>query len=231
MNHFAGKADVYAKARPDYAPAALDYICGMLPENAVIADIGAGTGIFTRQLAAQGYNLIAVEPNAEMRGKIPAGIHSIDGTAEATGLNDRSVDAITCATAFHWFDPVVFKTECKRILKPGGHMFLLFNRLELEEDFGTPELQWHDSTDQTAKFKRYTAALEDFIGNDQPKRFANPKEYDRAGHLAFMLSHSSSPKQGDEIYKRFAESVDAIFNRLSENDKIILTFETYIYSA
>jgi len=103
MDAFTGKATVYAKARPGYAPAALDFILEATNPEAVFADIGAGTGKFTSLLAERAQLIYAVEPNADMRAQIePRGnVIAIDGTAEATTLPEQSVDAITCAQAFH----------------------------------------------------------------------------------------------------------------------------------
>jgi 16S rRNA A1518/A1519 N6-dimethyltransferase RsmA/KsgA/DIM1 with predicted DNA glycosylase/AP lyase activity len=66
-NLFRGKAEVYAKARPGYPTAAIDYILSLLPENPTIADVGAGTGKFSVLLAERGVSLFAVEPNDGMR--------------------------------------------------------------------------------------------------------------------------------------------------------------------
>lgn len=48
------------------------------------------------------------------------GFIPVDAAAEDTGLARHSVDFITVAQAFHWFDAVRFREECRRILRPGG---------------------------------------------------------------------------------------------------------------
>lgn len=94
---FTGKAEVYASARPSYPDAALDYIASLVPQGAAVADIGAGTGKFTALLARHGYEMFAVEPNADMRKLLAVTLAPftnakiIDGTAEATTLPDHSV--------------------------------------------------------------------------------------------------------------------------------------------
>lgn len=85
---FTGKAAYYAQARPGYPETAIDYICALAPTNAVFADIGAGTGKFAELLAKRGYELFAVEPNADMREQLAETLKSfpnakiVDGTAE-----------------------------------------------------------------------------------------------------------------------------------------------------
>jgi hypothetical protein len=66
---FSSRVDNYVKFRPDY-PLGVNEIlksaCG-LTSSAVIADVGSGTGIFSKSLLAQGFTVIGVEPNREMR--------------------------------------------------------------------------------------------------------------------------------------------------------------------
>ena len=130
---FTGKAQAYANARPGYPDAAIDYIRNLAPESAVFADIGAGTGKFTELLARHGYKVFAVEPNADMREQLSVTLAPypnakiVDGSAEATALSDSSIDVITCAQALHWFDPVVFRAECRRIGKSDILVIAIYN--------------------------------------------------------------------------------------------------------
>ena len=228
---FTGKADVYAQARPGYAAAALDFISGLVNNlGAVIADIGAGTGKFSVLLAGRGFNVIAVEPNADMRAKLPDCVRAVDGTAEATGLPDSSVDAVTCAQAFHWFDPEGFKSECRRILKPGGRVFVMYNRPREHEE-SHPELDWLPSKYDPDTWRKNEEAISAFFGDFMRREaFPNPIEYGRELYEAYMLSHSTSPRPGDEIYARFMESVHAIFERCNMEGKLFLPLQTVVYT-
>ncbi|MBS1984183.1 MAG: class I SAM-dependent methyltransferase [Bdellovibrionales bacterium] len=92
---FSDRAAEYARARPSYPAALLDYLKAQasLGPGAVVADIGAGTGIFTRLLAEQGARVWAVEPNQEMRSyaaetlPLYPSAKVVAGSAEATGLD------------------------------------------------------------------------------------------------------------------------------------------------
>ena len=125
---FDGKGEIYAKARPGYAAGLFDYIKDTLqiPERSVFADIGSGTGIFSEHLLNSGYRVYGVEPNADMRKKAEEKLSrykafiSVEGTGSNTTMPDQSVDCITTAQAFHWFDAEAFKKECRRIGKPHG---------------------------------------------------------------------------------------------------------------
>src|SRR5260370_645227 len=66
---FGAVAGCYAAARPDYPPelyAALADLAGRSLAGAVVADVGAGTGIAARQMRDRGAHVVAIEPSAGM---------------------------------------------------------------------------------------------------------------------------------------------------------------------
>jgi SAM-dependent methyltransferase len=131
---FASAADAYERARPSYPPEAVQWLAertGLGPGK-VVVDVGAGTGKLTRLLPATGARVIAVEPIAEMRAKIK-GVEVLDGTAERLPLGDSSVDVITSAQAFHWFDHERALPELWRVLVPDGQLVLVWNMRDLED--------------------------------------------------------------------------------------------------
>lgn len=103
--NFNDKADIYAKYRPDYPNAYIDYLfsANQLKEDRIVADIGSGTGIFSHQLLERGLKVIGVEPNDDMRKmaeqslKLYTRFQSIKATAENTTLKEHSVDLVTVA--------------------------------------------------------------------------------------------------------------------------------------
>src|SRR5712691_7831802 len=138
---FSNRVADYVRYRPGYPPAVLDLLrtdCGLRPDH-VVADIGSGTGILSKLFLENGNRVFGVEPNAEMRQAGEEylasydGFSSIEGSAESTTLADSSVDFITAAQAFHWFDPQAARREFARILKPGGWVVILWNDRRMEE--------------------------------------------------------------------------------------------------
>jgi ubiquinone/menaquinone biosynthesis C-methylase UbiE len=131
----------YARFRPGYAPQVTTAILSYVGRDAATvdaADIGAGTGIWTRTLAARGlHSVVAVEPNDDMRGQ---GIETSRGTdivwhngsAEATGLPDGSADLVSMASSLHWADFDKACDEFHRILRPGGVFVALWNPRVIE---------------------------------------------------------------------------------------------------
>ncbi len=127
---FASVADAYERGRPEYAPAvvgALSAELGVAP-GAPVLDLAAGTGKLTRRLLAGGLDVVAVEPHAVLRDRLAAVVgpeRVREGFAEAIPLPDASVDAVTVAGGFHWFDHARALTEIRRVLRPGGGLAVL----------------------------------------------------------------------------------------------------------
>jgi SAM-dependent methyltransferase len=127
---FAEVAGVYERGRPEYAPAVVGAIAAELgiPVGGPVLDLAAGTGKLTRALLGVGLDVVAVEPQPELRELLAASVGSErvhEGLAEAIPLPDESVAAVTVADAFHWFDHAVALTEIGRVLRPGGGLAVL----------------------------------------------------------------------------------------------------------
>jgi SAM-dependent methyltransferase len=135
-----GAAAAYERARPSYPAEVVAHVVGhgrVAPGRRVL-DLAAGTGKLTRLLAPTGAEVVAVEPVAAMREHLAAvepAVEVLDGTAESIPLEDASVDAVTVAQAFHWFDPPPALAEIRRVLRPGGHLFLLWNTRDRGADW------------------------------------------------------------------------------------------------
>ena len=125
---FGAVAQAYDRGRPSYPAEAVAWLTG--GEAKVVLELGAGTGKLTRQLVDQGHAVFATEPDEAMlallRERVPE-VSAKIATAEDIPANDRSVDVVVVAQAFHWFDHEVALAEIARILKPGGHLALVWN--------------------------------------------------------------------------------------------------------
>ena len=183
---FQAGAAAYEAARPGYpdeAVAVLRDVVGV-GEGTCVLDLAAGTGKLTRRLLELGASVVAVEPVAGMRAQLEAavaGVEAMEGTAEQIPAHDSSLDVVTVAQAFHWFDAPIALAEIARVLRPGGHLVLLWN----ERDEATPWvaemsrlIRWHERTVSryqhvdwaavVAAGGRFTPLEERSIGWDQP---------------------------------------------------------------
>jgi SAM-dependent methyltransferase len=122
---FASIADTYERGRPEYPPAVAGALAAELGigAGASVLDLAAGTGKLTRALVAAGLDVVAVEPQGAMRERLAVTIgreRVREGIAEAIPLADASVDAVTVADGFHWFDQARALAEIDRVLRAGG---------------------------------------------------------------------------------------------------------------
>lgn len=121
----------YDRFRPGFPVAAADLV---VPHPVHIAlDLGAGTGKFTERLVGRATRLIAIEPSEQMLAVLKAKLADVEahiGTAESIPVDDGSVDVVTVAQAFHWFDRSPACAEIRRVLVPGGTLGLLWNRAD-----------------------------------------------------------------------------------------------------
>jgi SAM-dependent methyltransferase len=137
---FETAGERYERGRPDYPPSAIDWLVAELglPERpqATVLDVGAGTGKLTRPLLERGLRVIAVEPVAGMRATLERTAPGADvraGQAEELPLAAAEVDAVVSGQAFHWFANATALREFARVLRPPGHLGLVWNRRDLEQ--------------------------------------------------------------------------------------------------
>ncbi|MBL8991111.1 MAG: class I SAM-dependent methyltransferase [Phycisphaerae bacterium] len=153
----------YAQFRPGYAPTAIDSVLRRVDRAACrIADIGAGTGIASRQIAdaIAGESLVdAVDPNDAMRSAAAPHprVRWHSGDAGRTGLADGRYDLVVCAQAFHWFEPGAALAEFARLLKPGGRLVIMNNRRDRSN----------------AMASEYQRILDGALGPHHSERFGN----------------------------------------------------------
>ena len=241
--NFSGLASTYTVGRPAYAAEFIHSLYtnfGFSPQS-VIADIGAGTGKFTKQLLDRGSTVYCVEPNDDMRETAArelgsyAGFRAVKGTADATGLENTSVDFVTTAQAFHWFDPAAFRAECRRILKPDGQAFLIWNLRDMTDEMNR---RCH------AVYKEFCPNFKGFGGGierDDPRIaqffggkydcavFDHPLCYDKETFLSRSLSGSYSLKAGDARFAEYLAALGALFDTYAENGILTMANQTVVY--
>lgn len=250
VRRFSDRAEYYARYRPSYPAAVLDYLTaefGLAPRHQV-ADVGSGTGILTELLLRGGHTVYAVEPNGEMRraaerslGHYPA-FHSIAGTAEETTLSPASVDWITSAQAFHWFDIDRARREWGRVLRrdpaesAGGRIALLWNIRREDSTFleGYERLWREFGSDYLAVKQRAAESsgrLASFFrsGGYARRSFPNRQVLDLEGLRGHTLSASFMPTEGHPRYPTMLAALSELFHRHASGGQVVLEYDTHLY--
>ena len=184
----------------------------------MFADIGAGTGILTALLAQCGFNIFAVEPNADMLKQLAItctlfpDVKIIDGTAEATTLPDNCVDVIANAQALRRFELDLFRAECLRIGKPNLIVISIYNG-------------------ETKLSPEYKKIMDAFYRNSNMREFPNPIYFTRDRWLLYHSSMEGVPMEGDVGYEAYTAELNNQFDRESVDGVLRLELMTYVYSG
>ncbi len=227
---FDDRAELYAKYRPGYPPEAIDAVLEGLGEPAklVAADIGAGTGIVSRLLADRGVTVNAIEPNAQMRRVATPSdrVRWIEGSAERTTLEDRSVDLIISGQAWHWFEPSATCRELARIAKPGGRLALLwYDDLPGNE----PSREYRRIVEPGAKetfgihaVEQWEPTLATPLDDKECERFEFTYSYrlDLTGLIGRARSASYVPHEGPDA-ERLVREMTEMHGRFAEHDGFV----------
>jgi ubiquinone/menaquinone biosynthesis C-methylase UbiE len=234
---FTGRAEDYDRYRTRYPAAVIDVLiehCALRRED-YVADIGAGTGMLAALFLSHGNAVVAVEPNDDMRASCEKlamawpGLTIKNGTAEATGLEDASVDIVAAGRAFHWFDLERTKPEFQRILKPGGWVVLVSNgrvRDDSPLSVAYEALLREHGTDYAANRERYD------IGPKVEKFFAGGelfrKEISGEQRLTFeelvgqTQSLSVTPEPGHVKFEGMQRALKKFFDKWQEAGVLVM---------
>ena len=239
---FGTTTELYEKVRPEYPDAAVTILARELglTRGRVVVDVGAGTGKLTRALVRTGATVIAVEPLAEMRERLAAGVPRavpFAGTAESMALRDGSVHAIAVAQAFHWFDGDRALAEFHRVLVPGGKVGLIWNvrdrrapwvaAFDAIVDSVDPDRPDHQTGTWRQAFAR-TALFGPLASADVPHaQELTPAEIvDRAGTVSSIASLPQPEREA--VLDRFRE-LAATHPDVRGRDSVTLPYITKVY--
>lgn len=238
---FSGKAELYRSARPAYSQKLIDCLFSRygFSEDSAVADVGSGTGIFSKQLLDKGCKVYGVEPNADMRKtaeeqlKAYKNFVSVDGSADCFGLSDCSVDIVTAAQAFHWFAADAFAAECRRVLKGDKQVVLVYN----SRDKIAPV-----NVESYKIFSRFCPAFHGFGGGMEEERiyaffggkaekigFENNLVLDRDRFIGRCLSasYALTPKDGE--YGEFIAGLNSLFDGFARGGFITIANASVAY--
>lgn len=238
---FSGKASVYAKYRPSYPDELIDWLFEKTKAE-IVADIGAGTGIFTKCLLKKPWKITAVEPNDDMLTELKHSVQNkaeiVKASAENTALKSNSIDLITVAQAFHWFDKELFKAECKRILHHDGFLAVVFNsRCQTDVAKARNEVcmrycgAYHSGHVHTgyADFDGENYLKNQFFSMCECIKIENPYFLTKEQFIGDNLSRSYALNKDDENYADFIAELETVFNKFCKNGVVAQPYITECY--
>lgn len=243
ITRFSTRVENYAKFRPTYPQLIIDLLkvdCG-LTEASIVADVGSGTGILSEMFLRNGNTVFGVEPNALMRKSAEKLLSSyqqfisLDGAAEATTLESDSIDFVTAAQAFHWFNRKLARVEFARILKPRGWVVLIWNERRLDS---TPFLRAYEKlilqygTDyQKVRHENMTGEIAEFFASQGFRResFENTQTLDFDSLLGRVLSASYTPEPDHPSFEPMIAALREIFEEHRQNGTIAFEYDAKVY--
>ena len=239
---FSGRVDDYVRYRPGYPSAVLGVLrteCSLRPGH-VIADIGSGTGFLSELFLKNGNHVYGIEPNEAMR---RAGeeylasydnFSSIDGSAEATTLDDAGVDFVTAGQAFHWFEPDAARREFGRILKSSGWVVIVWNERRTDEApfmrayenilerFGVDYKKVKDAYPEADRIRGF---LSTFSQRDLP----NFQMLDWDSLQGRLRSSSFTPTEGHANFAPMMEELKKLFDVYQQDGQVRMDYFTRVY--
>lgn len=240
---FSNRVENYVRFRPGYPEEIVGIIAREtgLAAGGAIADVGSGTGISSELFLKHGYRVTGVEPNDPMRQaaeKLLVGyphFQSVKGTAQATTLPDASVDLVTAAQAFHWFEGPETRAEFTRILKPGGFIALIWNERRIDS---TPFLRDYEAL--LNKFGTdYADIRHENIGPESLARFFPDgytvhdsfyqQVFEKEALIGRLLSSSYTPSPGHPDHEPMLAEVRRLHDLHQVDGVVEFDYDTKVY--
>lgn len=243
---FSGRVDAYLAYRPRFPHGIIAFLRehGALPEDAVVADVGAGTGMLAEIFLEAGHRVIAVEPNAEMLeacrelARQRPTLDVVEGSAEATTLPDACVDFIAVGRAMHWFDWPRAHREFKRILRPGGWVLVATNG---HRDSGAAvsnrlsEIlrKWRTDSAEADTRRDFNERLQEFLDTSswQQTTLHHSMTVDFATLLGYAESLSAIPRLGERGYEGMVAELRAVFAEYQRDGVLVTPLACELYLA
>jgi ubiquinone/menaquinone biosynthesis C-methylase UbiE len=237
---FTGRVDRYRQHRPRYPEAIVSLLqekCG-LTNRSTVADIAAGTGLLSEIFLAHDYEVVAVEPNDEMRAACGvltehfSRFRCLSGSAEATGLPASSSDLITVGQALHWFDLERARAEFVRILRPGGWCAVVYNERRMGGDAfhaGYETLLQDFGIDYAKVQRQHLTAerMQAFFAPATMRRavFPNAQQFTLEALEGRIVSSSYMPTPEHPRYAAMQAAIRGFFQQHQKDNQVTLAYD------
>lgn len=235
---FSATVEDYRRHRPDYPEALFDWWIahdGLVPGD-VIVDVGAGTGIASRQIAARGLRVIAVEPNEDMLRTARAeggDVELVRGDAETLAV-EAPVAAIVCFQALHWVDLDRALPRFRAALRNGGRVLAVWNLRDANDPLMAAYealllRECPDYANVGAEPRAAEVAAHPGLRDLERASFAHFQRLDRAGFRGRAYS-SSYVKSAINDPRAFDAELDALFDAHAVGGSVRFVYRTVALS-
>jgi SAM-dependent methyltransferase len=138
---FGRSAEVYDSARPPYPDAVFEDLirAAQVAPPASLLEIGCGSGIATRVLAAIGFEIVAIELSGDMAAQAKQNLERFPEVkivrASFEDYERRELfDGVVAFSAFHWLSPDARCRKASSLLRPQGFLAVVDARLMPEDE-------------------------------------------------------------------------------------------------
>lgn len=237
---FSRTVDDYVRYRPDYPEALIDFVIedAGLSAGGVVVDVGCGTGISSRQLAARGLTVIGVDPNEAMLAAAraaggPEGLSYRRGDAETLEGIERA-DAIVGGQAFHWIDLDRALPRFAELLPEGGRVIAFWNLRDSSDPlmaaYDALLREWSPEYESVGAEPRAKAvASHPGLKDLRRREFPHSQPLDRDGFHGRAWS-SSYVKNVVEDRAGFDRALDALLDRHATDGQIAFVYRSLAVS-
>lgn len=241
---FTDVVEAYTKFRPGYPGEIVEILIKnyLIGKNCILADVGSGTGIFSKLFVETGFFVYGVEPNEMMRKQSENEFaysdcfKAIDGTAEETSLDSESIDVIMAAQSFHWFETKKALKEFSRILKPDGHIVIVWNERNSKENSFMDKYEKllikYCSDYKETNHKRYTyETMKDLFEDKNIELYMinHFQDLNCEGLTGRVKSCSYCPKSDHKNFKPLMEGLTDLFSSNQSNGVVQFDYNTLMY--
>lgn len=225
-------AEAYDRSRPGYPAEAGPWLAG---DRAVsVLELGAGTGKLTTDLVRLGHDVLATDPSPEMLRLLSEHLPDVRtavACAEDLPVPDRSIDVVVSAQAFHLFDPTRALAEIARVLRPGGHVALVWNDRDERIPWVRRLGRVIGGTQQPAD-PTHTLLGSGLFGYVEPATFRHWQHVDRGSLRDLVGSRSNVAAMTQTERARVLAEVDALYDEYGRGaDGMLLPYVTRCYKA
>jgi ubiquinone/menaquinone biosynthesis C-methylase UbiE len=143
---FRDQSEAFGMYRPEYPKALYDWIVSLIPEDhrGTVVDIACGTGKSTvglTRIFRSTFGLDLELNQAHKASELYPKIQFLVSRAEVCPFKHDTLDCVTVATAFYWFDMAKSLEEFRRLLKSNGHLVIYMYKYPIPDNKKILEMQ------------------------------------------------------------------------------------------